>query len=486
MQNLKVDPNSVKERPLKGLGRDELNIAEFPITLLTDEAPPDVKTLTFRDQIVDRGETVNRSVTITGSDKYGLPRPVDMDVLLCLIQLTKKENDFSKPEVSFNRGDILKLMGLIDSGKNYARIDESLRRWLGVTLYYDKSWWNKEQERWSTPVQEGFHILEHISLVDRKARQRRKAEVADDQIEMFKSSFTWNKIFLQSCQADNLKYLDMDVYFSLKRAITKQMYRFLDKRFYRNAVWTFDLKQFAFEHVGISRKYDTNKIKERLQPAFDELEAIDFLEASGNADRYQKQGKSWKIRLIHKQATEAGQPEPPQPILEPPLIVIELTKRGITKKSALDLATRHQAEGITAKIEVFDWLVAKTDKRVAKSPAGYLVKSINDDYALPKGYVSQAERERHRQAQQAEDDRLAASRRADRAADARDQAIKVKIVTYRQSLNVEQLAQVEAEAIAAASDELRESLDSPAMRLFRKTLISRMIDDHLSRTLEDA
>ena len=482
MQNSKVERNSLKERPLKGFGRDELNIAEFPITLLTDEAPPDVKTLTFRDQIVDRGETINRSVTITGSDKYGLPRPVDMDVLLCLIQLTKKENDFSKPEVSFNRGDILKLMGLIDSGKNYARVDESLRRWLGVTLYYDKSWWDKEHERWSTPVQEGFHILEHIALVDRKARQRRKAE--EDQIEMFKSSFTWNKVFLQSCQADNLKYLDMDVYFSLKRAITKQMYRFLDKRFYRNAVWTFDLKQFAFEHVGISRKYDTNKIKERLQPAFDELEAIDFLEASGNGERYQKQGKAWKIRLIHKQPSEAGTSEPPLPILEPPPIVLELTKRGVSKKSALDLANRHQAEAIAVKIEVFDWEMAQPNP--PKKPAGYLVKSINDQYAVPPGFVSQAERERQREARQTEDNRLAASRRADRAAEAHDKAAKAKVAAYRLSLTPEQLAQVEAEAIAAASDEFRDSLASPAMRLFRQTLINRMIDEHLSRTLEEA
>ena len=131
------------------------------------------------------------------------------------------------------------------------------------------------------------------------------------------------------------------------------------------------------------------------------------------------------------------------------------------------------------------WLLSRTSG-VAKSPAGYLVKSINDDYAAPKGYVSPAERDRQRQARQAEDDRLAASRRAVRETEAQEEKIKAKVAAHRQSLSTEQLAQIEAEAIAAASDEFRESLNSPAMRLFRQTLISRIIDEHLARTLADA
>ena len=74
----------------------------------------------------------------------------------------------------------------------------------------------------------------------------------------------------------------------------------------------------------------------------------------------------------------------------------ELVKRGVTKATAADLVQRHPAPLIEAKIEVFDWLVEKQDKRVAKSPAGYLVKSIADDYATPKGFISRAERQRRR------------------------------------------------------------------------------------------
>ena len=88
------------------------------------------------------------------------------------------------------------------------------------------------------------------------------------------SNFTWNRTFIESCQADNLRQLDLDTYFSLKSAISKRLYRFLGKRFYRQADWTFDLAEIAFDRVGLSRSYaDAYKIKEKLQPAIDELEA---------------------------------------------------------------------------------------------------------------------------------------------------------------------------------------------------------------------
>ena len=115
--------------PISEGGRDELNLAEFPITVLTNKVPKGLKTLTFSDQIKDHatGETVTRKVTISGSDVYGLPGPLDMDVLLCLIQITKLANNFTSPEVRFSRSDLLRMLRLPDSGKHYRRIDESLQ-----------------------------------------------------------------------------------------------------------------------------------------------------------------------------------------------------------------------------------------------------------------------------------------------------------------------------------------------------------------------
>ena len=72
-------------------GRDELNFAEFPLSALSEKSDPSIKTIYFEDKIFDRSrnEYIPRKVTITGSDAFGLPTPLDEEVLLALIQLSK-------------------------------------------------------------------------------------------------------------------------------------------------------------------------------------------------------------------------------------------------------------------------------------------------------------------------------------------------------------------------------------------------------------
>src|SRR3954463_10564123 len=82
-------------------GRDELSLAEFPITLLSDRVPKGCKTLVFEIEPRDRqsGHPVSRKVTITGGDAFGLPTALDDEVLVGLVQLTKLTNDFTDPTV---------------------------------------------------------------------------------------------------------------------------------------------------------------------------------------------------------------------------------------------------------------------------------------------------------------------------------------------------------------------------------------------------
>ena len=73
--------------------------------------------------------------------------------------------------------------------------------------------------------------------------------------------------------------------------------------------------------------------------------------------------------------------------------------------------------GSTTQIEVFDWLLERGDKKIAKNPAGFLVKAIQDNFAIPKsGFTSKAERQRkqeikQRNERQAAEDRQVASSR---------------------------------------------------------------------------
>ena len=78
------------ERQTYALGRetyrDELNFAEFPLASLSTSLPKDQKTLEFTDEIFDKSvnKRVQRKLTITASDKFGLPTAMDDEVILGL------------------------------------------------------------------------------------------------------------------------------------------------------------------------------------------------------------------------------------------------------------------------------------------------------------------------------------------------------------------------------------------------------------------
>ena len=316
------------------------------------------------------------------------------------------------------------MLGWPDSGFSYQRIATSLKRWLGVSLVYENAWWDKRQQMWTT---KGFHIIDNFELSDSRTRSGHG--------DQFSSHILWNAVVFESFEAGYLKTIDYDLYRRLEHPTAKRMYRFLSKRMYRGPDMSLDLRDFAIAHSGLSPNYwgNAGKLKEKLQPALAELEAVGFLEPLGKADRYRKIGKDWEIRLVRK-AQPSVVTRPDRPDAGPSPLVAELAHRGVTRTTATDLVRQYPAERIEAKLEVFDWLMEKQDKRVARSPAGYLVKSITDDYATPKGFESKATRQARAEAKRQADREAAERRRREREQAARDQAQRQAVDAYLQRL----------------------------------------------------
>jgi len=284
------------------VGKDELNLAEFPITAIADRIRGNQKALVFEDQITDtgRGKTIKRQLTITAFDPGGLPTAADDEVILGLVQLSKL-NNFSDREVFFRKREFLQLLGWRDEGKSYIRLEKALNRWLGVALDYKNAWWSKERKCW---VSEKFHILDNVTIFDKdKAQDGNRHEQSASGL----SSFTWNKVIFRSFEAGNLKSIDFDFLKGLQSAISKRLYRFLDKRFYHKTTWEFDLKQLCREHIGLSRNYDSSNLKRALRPAIRELEQHGFLTALTERDRFFKTGtRDWGVAFEKARHTRRG------------------------------------------------------------------------------------------------------------------------------------------------------------------------------------
>jgi Replication initiator protein A len=377
--------------------KDELNLAEFPIAALTDRLPDGQTTLVFEDRFERRDSTpIVRRLTIMGTHKHGLPTSLDDEVLVGLIQLTKRRSNFTDPRVQFSRYELIQLLGWAQSGQSYRRIEEALHRWVGVVLMYENAWWDNQARSW---VDEQFHVLDNVTLYDRerwrtsartgKATKGEKSGLKVDKPPLPLSSFRWNEVIFRSFQSGNLKQLDLEFYLKLRLPTTKRMYRFLDKRFYRRSRLDFDLRSLACEHIGLSRSYAPTELKRRLKPALEEMEQLGFLEPLSVEERYSyvKRG-CWRIIFIRgRRATADAENPAAQEEQQQPVKLIEALKtRGVTAKTAQELVDTHSPGRIRTKIEVFDWLLQNEDKRVGKNPAGYLVASIRSDYQVPGDY----------------------------------------------------------------------------------------------------
>lgn len=198
------------------------------------------------------------------------------------------------------------------------------------------------------------------------------------------SAFVWNEVIFRSFTHGNLKSIDFEFFKSLKSAVAKRLYRFLDKRFWHCDRREFDLRELCCEHIGLSRNYDIANLKRKFLPGIEELEERGFLRALTPHERFTKVRRSqWSVAFERA-------PEPPRRRLAEPAnsgpLADTLMERGLSANVARRTVERFPAERIQHHVAVFDWLVNRQDSKVSRSPAGFLVRSIEQDYSPPKSF----------------------------------------------------------------------------------------------------
>lgn len=442
------------------IGKDEMNLAEFPLSVIGKRAPGNLKTLHFQDEVWDRSleQYVPRRLTITGSDLLGLPNSLDDEVLLGCVQLTK-EAGFADRKVRFTRYELMDLIGWARDGRNYARISESLDRWAGTLIISDKAYWDKANQCW---VKDSFNILDRVLLSDREDPSRGKRK---------RSAIIWGDFMWQSFRAGNLKTLDYSFWQSLDSPVSKRLYRLLDKRFHKRKVVTFDLHRLAFDKVGLSRNMHTGQIKEKLKPAHEELKDRGVCDA-----KYVKRARgSWDVVYDDVRHAKQLPGKGDKANAKSSKLVKTLTERGIP--NANELVTKYSAKRIADALENFDDRVAHGEDL----GPGWLGKAIihPEGFSFRKGYRSKAA--------------IVAAAKA-----------KARLKQEEAAKNAEEAAQVEREAsaayerreqflkkIAAFSESERERLESAAIRQAH-TNGNGFLADHVQRSrregqpLEDA
>ena len=203
--------------------------------------------------------------------------------------------------------------------------------------------------------------------------------------------------------------------------------------------------QFAREHIGLSRQYDTAQLKRRLKPAIAELEQTGFLSPMPPESRFRQLRRGeWEVAFVRApKARELRRLMAPLSDLENRLI-----ERGVTATSAIRLVREHPADVINAKLAVFDALRRTGDRRVSRNPPGYLVKSISEDYVPPVGLLEKACQSSSESAAVVND--IAHDRAQRRAEETRVSESDRRIDQYLAALSAEERSKLESVAVAMA------------------------------------
>lgn len=331
-------------------GRDELNLIDFPIGVLQYQQPTDsdgqrpdelVCTIESFDKDLDR--VVPRKLTRRTSSRHGFPTPLEDDVLVGLLTLTRMKNDFQSPRVTFRNSELYDLMRWPHNGASNRRLSIALDRLKGLVLKYENSWTSRAG-RFEKEFTTG--LLDSYQLVTQSDRQG-----AEDPSE---SWVVWASEVFADIQQGNVKELDTEQFFRLDRPIARRLYRFLDKHLTDHRHFEIDLLTLA-AHLGISGTAHIGKIKERLRQSIEQLEAVDgFIRPATPEQRYRKQGRGQWVavfdRATNDQAAAKGEGKP-RPSDAPRQLVLAFYARwsGDTRH----FVTRHELRQAREVIDAY-------------------------------------------------------------------------------------------------------------------------------------
>jgi hypothetical protein len=375
------------------ISRDEMNLAEFPLTVLSKRADPSVKTLEFTDTVKGKnGDVINRSWIITGADKFGLPTSSDDEVLLGLLKLTA-DDGLRNRKIHFTRYELLKILRWTTEGRSYARLQNALDRLSGVRIKASNAFYDNESKAHST---RNFGIIDAYEIND--GRDTRP------------SFFTWSEVLFKSFQVGFIKKLDLEFYLDLQSAVSKRLYRYLDKHFWYRSKIQVNLFILAHEKIGVSRNYVyASSLRQQLEPALDELKekgmlsSYEFVGKGKNTEIIMHAATAPRRTLSTTTAAEGGDltaagpgysdssnnsKRSNEPLTEDEAILRRLVSRGIMERQARRLVEGQPEDVLqrmAAIIEYFDTLVASSSHLVSKSPAGFLYRAVEKplDFKLP-------------------------------------------------------------------------------------------------------
>jgi hypothetical protein len=276
--------NRQENRRKFSTGKDELNLADWPISISTHQqilksTASDGKKIDYIEYLIPRSKQGDQKVTLMAPAAIGLPTPRDEDLVIALIQLSKEQDNFASPTVRFLPATLLDAVRWPNNGTHLDRLEEGMLRLTAVTIKYELAWY----DRGNTDLDD---VVTMTGILAEAELLRRRRRLSNED----RSRIVWTPHFHGSLAAGNLTNLNLDLYFSLDRPTAKRLLRHLNKRFYgarERERYERNLTHLACGHLGMANNKD---LRRNLQRAIDELEEREYILPLTPAERFIKVG----------------------------------------------------------------------------------------------------------------------------------------------------------------------------------------------------
>jgi hypothetical protein len=422
--------------------RSEVNFLVLPFFALSRR---DVtgRTKTEYHATVKRGnERLEASWKVSANPEYGYPGPFDRRVHRAIEQIISElRPPLENPIILGSLYHISKLLSLGNSGQAYRDIREAIHRIVATTVESKGTFYSKGTQEW---IDDQFHLYDRVVF---RGRRLPNGEAADNNY-LYLSSW-----YLESINARYVRPLDYAYHRSLRGEIASRLYELLGVKFYgKGGGVPFIRYRYSTlcDLLPLTRRQYLSKAKEKLTPAHEELIRTGFFANVEWAD-VPREARDWyvtywpgprareELKRLPRQVTMTTDAplntdgDDPRDELESrgsvpfsskslkteePGEAVNIVRQalqdsGISKGVASKLVKGYAEAHILGKLELVQWLVSTGSPLVAKNPAGWLRRAIEEDYEPPKGYERSRQPEaletRQQKVNQAEADRRRAA-----------------------------------------------------------------------------
>ena len=344
----------------------ERNLEEYPLFELKARQRGSKARLFERVVEGEGGVSLKQTWKVIPSGEYGMPGPVDQDVYLAVLQLLEQRGGMPEDgELAFSLYELRKVLGWSDdSGGAYREIRDALVRIQLTGVQSSNAFYSAADEQL---IADSFNVWSvHFAQRKKRGGAGPRARTTQD-----RHVLRFHPVFIRNYEAQYLKGLDAEFFWSLRMPLSKRLYRLIDLQRAGGLSWRTDL--FAVrDQVPLDYAYPS-QIKRALRKAHSELEEKGFLlgvEYEGNTDVLLYR-ISQAFARRQKALELSGTPQE--------MFAIErLMREGVRGDTARELVVSHGAERCLRYAEALD------AQEGIRNRASFLVSAVRKGYALPE------------------------------------------------------------------------------------------------------